>query len=93
MIRQKNSVKCRVKRLTSAVIFLFTLIIRYLYYYVPFPLFGPSLGIFYPGLMFTPNICSNRLTKITPQDEDDVLNSKVLDVLEEERPNIICIDA
>ena len=48
----------------------------YSYYYIPFPLFGPGLGMFYPGLMFTPNVCSNCLTKITPQDEEDVLNSK-----------------
>src|SRR5215467_12678443 len=48
----------------------------YSYYYVPFPLFGPGLGIFYPGLMLTPNVCSNCLTKITPQDEEEVLNSK-----------------
>lgn len=41
----------------------------YSYYYVPFPMFGPGLGIFYPGLMFTPNVCSNCLTKITPQDD------------------------
>jgi hypothetical protein len=46
------------------------------YYYVPFPLFGPGLGIFYPGLIFTPNVCSDCLTKIKPQDEEDVLNSK-----------------
>ena len=48
----------------------------YSYYYVPFPLFGPGLGIFHTGLMFTPNVCSNCLTKITPQDEENVLNSK-----------------
>ena len=46
----------------------------YSYYYVPFPLFG--LGLFYPGLIFTPSVCSNCLTKITPQDEEDILNSK-----------------
>ena len=48
----------------------------YSYYYVPFPLFGPGLGLFYPGLIFTPSVCSNCLTKITPQDEEDILNSK-----------------
>src|SRR5215471_15508325 len=48
----------------------------YSYYYVPFPLYGPGLGLFYPGLMFTPSVCSNCLTKITPQDEQDVLTSK-----------------
>src|SRR5215831_19079272 len=48
----------------------------YSYYYVPFPLFGPGLGIFYPGLIFTPSVCSNCLTKITPQDEESILNSK-----------------
>ena len=35
----------------------------YSYYYVPFPLFGPGLGIFYTGLMFTPKICSTLKTK------------------------------
>jgi uncharacterized membrane protein YgcG len=48
----------------------------YSYYYVPFPLYGPGLGIFYPGLIFTPSVCSSCLTKITPQDEQDVLTSK-----------------
>ena len=49
----------------------------YSYYYIPFPLYGPGLGIFYPGLIFTPSVCSNCLTKITPQDERDILTSKV----------------
>jgi len=48
----------------------------YSYYYVPFPLFGPGLGLFYPGLIFSPSVCSNCLSKITPQDEEDILNSK-----------------
>jgi hypothetical protein len=48
----------------------------YSYYYVPFPLYGPGLGIFYPGLIFTPSVCSNCLTNITPQDKQDVLTSK-----------------
>src|SRR5215831_19334524 len=48
----------------------------YSYYYVPFPLYGPGLGLFYPGLIFTPSVCSNCLTKITPQDEQEVLTSK-----------------
>ena len=48
----------------------------YSYYYVPFPLYGPGLGLFYPGLIFTPSVCSNCLTKITTQDEEDILNSK-----------------
>ncbi len=47
----------------------------YSYYYVPFLLYGPSLGIYYPGLILnTPSVCSNCLTKITSQDEQDVLN-------------------
>jgi uncharacterized membrane protein YgcG len=49
----------------------------YSYYYVPFLLYGLVLGIYYPGLMLnTPSVCNNCLTKITPQDEQDVLNSK-----------------
>ena len=48
----------------------------YSYYYVPFPLYGSGLGLFYPGLIFTPGVCSNCLTKVTPQDEEDILNSK-----------------
>ena len=44
----------------------------YSYYYVP----SPGLGLFYPGLIFTPSVCSNCLTKITSQDEEDILNSK-----------------
>src|SRR5215468_9256961 len=48
----------------------------YSYYCVPFPLYGPGLGLFYPGLIFTPSVCSNCLTKITTQDEKDILNSK-----------------
>ena len=48
----------------------------YSYYYVPFPLYGSGLGLFYPGLIFTPGVCSNCLTKITPQDEENILNSK-----------------
>lgn len=49
----------------------------YSYYYVPFPLFGPGLGVYYPGSFInTPSVCSNCLNKITPQDEQDILNSK-----------------
>ena len=49
----------------------------YSYYYIPFPLYGPGLGIYYPGsILNTPSVCSNCLTKITQQDEQEVLNSK-----------------
>src|SRR5689334_20590895 len=48
----------------------------YSYYYVPFPLFGPGLGMFYPGIFVRPNVCDECLTTVTPQDEQDVLNSK-----------------
>lgn len=48
----------------------------YSYYYVPFPLFGPGLGMFYPGSFIRPNVCDNCLTTITLQDEQQVLNSK-----------------
>jgi uncharacterized membrane protein YgcG len=49
----------------------------YSYYYTPFPLYGPGLGIYYPGsILTTPSVCSNCLTKITQQDAHDVLNSK-----------------
>ncbi|HXP50943.1 MAG TPA: hypothetical protein VN922_13370 [Bacteroidia bacterium] len=48
----------------------------YSYYYVPSPLYGHGLGVLYPGLIFTPSVCSNCLTKITPQDEQEVLTSK-----------------
>jgi uncharacterized membrane protein YgcG len=50
----------------------------YSYYYVPFLLYGPGLGLYYPGSVFTtPYVCDNCLNRITPQDEQDVLNSKV----------------
>jgi hypothetical protein len=49
----------------------------YSYYYVPFPLYGPGLGIYYPGsFVNTPNVCDNCLNKITPQDEQGIQNSK-----------------
>jgi uncharacterized membrane protein YgcG len=49
----------------------------YSYYYTPFPLYSSGLGIYYPGsILATPTGCSNCLTKITQQDEQDVLNSK-----------------
>lgn len=45
----------------------------YSLYYVPFPL----LGMVYPHTFISnPNICDNCLSKITPQDEKQVLNSK-----------------
>jgi len=49
----------------------------YSYYYFPFPLYGPGLGIYYPGsIINTPSMCDNCLNKITPQDEQDIQNSK-----------------
>jgi len=49
----------------------------YSYYYVPFPLYGPGLGINYPGsIVNIPTVCDNCLNKITPQDEQDIQNSK-----------------
>jgi hypothetical protein len=49
----------------------------YSYYYLPFPLYGPGLGNYYPGsLINTPSVCDNCLNKITPQDEQDIQNSK-----------------
>lgn len=48
----------------------------YSYYYVPFPLFGPGLGLFYPGSFIRPNVCDDCLSTVTPQDEQQVLNSK-----------------
>src|ERR671930_2304304 len=49
----------------------------YSYYYVPFPLYGPGLGLYYPGLAFSsPYVCDNCLNRITPQNEQAVLNSK-----------------
>ena len=50
----------------------------YSYYYFPFPLYGPGLGMYYPGsIVNTPSVCDNCLNKITPQDEQDIQNSKV----------------
>jgi uncharacterized membrane protein YgcG len=50
----------------------------YSYYYVPFPLYGPGLGIYYPSsIANTPSVCDNCLNKITPQDEQDIQNSKI----------------
>jgi hypothetical protein len=47
----------------------------YSYYYVPFPLFGTV----YPhSLISNRNMCDNCLTKITTQDEQQVLNSITL---------------
>ena len=44
---------------------------------IPFPLYRPLLGIYYPlSIVNTPSVCNNCLTKITPQDEQGVLNSK-----------------
>ena len=72
MIRPKKCVKCRARQPTSAVIFLL-----YSYYYVPFPFYGPGLGLYYPGSNInTPSVCDNCLNKITPQDEQDIQNSK-----------------
>ena len=49
----------------------------YSYYYVPFPFYGPGLGMYYPGsIINTPSECDNCLNKITPQDEQDIQNSK-----------------
>jgi uncharacterized membrane protein YgcG len=49
----------------------------YSYYYVPFPFYGPGLGSYYPGSNInTPSVCDNCLNKITPQDEQDIQNSK-----------------
>ena len=48
----------------------------YSYYYIPFPFYGPGLG-YYPGsIVNTPSVCDNCLNKITPQDEQDIQNSK-----------------
>jgi hypothetical protein len=49
----------------------------YSYYYIPFPFYGPGLGTYYPGsFVNTPSVCDNCLNKITPQDEQDIQNSK-----------------
>jgi uncharacterized membrane protein YgcG len=48
----------------------------YSFYYVPFPLFGPGLGMIYPGSFIRPNVCDDCLSKVTLQDEQEVLNSK-----------------
>jgi uncharacterized membrane protein YgcG len=49
----------------------------YSYYYLPFPLYGSGLGNYYPGSTInTPSVCDNCLNKITPQDEQDIQNSK-----------------
>jgi uncharacterized membrane protein YgcG len=49
----------------------------YSYYYVPFPFYGPGLGMYYPrSTINTPSECDNCLNKITPQDEQDIQNSK-----------------
>ena len=45
--------------------------------YIPFPLYCPGLGMYYPGsIINTPNVCDNCLSKITPRDEQDIQNSK-----------------
>ena len=39
----------------------------YSYYYIPFPFYGPGLGMYYPGsIVNTPSVCDNCLNKITP---------------------------
>ena len=53
----------------------------YSYYYIPYAfLYGPGLGssYYYPGstTINNPSVCNNCLTRITPQDEQDILNSK-----------------
>src|SRR5207245_6907947 len=49
----------------------------YSYYYVPSPFYGPGLGMYYPdSIVNTPSVCDNCLNKITPQDEQDIQNSK-----------------
>jgi len=49
----------------------------YSYYYLPFPFYGPGLGLYYPGSNInSPSVCDNCLNKITPQDEQDIQNSK-----------------
>ena len=49
----------------------------YSYYYVPFPLYGSGLGLYYPGSTINPpSVCNNCLGKITQQDEQDIQNSK-----------------
>lgn len=48
----------------------------YSYYYVPFPLFGPGLGMLYPGSFIRPDVCDDCLSKVTPQDEQAVMSSK-----------------
>jgi hypothetical protein len=48
----------------------------YSYYYVPFSLFGPGLGMLYRGSFIRPNVCDDCLSTVTPQDEQEVLNSK-----------------
>lgn len=47
----------------------------YSYYYVPFPS-GPGFGAYYPSsILNTPTVCNNCLSRITLQDEQDILNS------------------
>jgi len=66
---------------------------------IPFPLYRPLLGIYYPlSIVNTPSVCNNCLTKITPQDEQGVLKSKApvsqLDLPSEEsssRPKVILL--
>jgi len=49
----------------------------YSYYYVSLPFYGLGLGTFYRGsIVNTPSVCDNCLNKITPQDEQDIQNSK-----------------
>ena len=40
---------------------------------------NPGLGMYNPGsIVNAPNVCDNCLNKITPQDEQDIQNSKGL---------------
>src|SRR2546427_340844 len=49
----------------------------YSYYYIPFPFYGPGPDTYYPGsFVNTPSVCDNCLNKITPQDEQNIQNSK-----------------
>src|SRR5436309_11394501 len=60
---------CQIKRVTTY----FGYFPAYSYYYVPLPLFGTV----YPrSIISNPNLCDNCLTKITPQDEQQVLSSQ-----------------
>ena len=48
----------------------------YSYYYVPFPLYGPGLGIYYPGsIVNTPSVSDNCLGKANPNATENVKRS------------------